>query len=261
MIERYKKMEYTVKQIAEFIGVTKPTVQTAIKKLNIQPLRTDNINRAFYSLNDTTLVIRTIKPDFNISTLIGTTEKPQSKPQSTPPNTTNNFSVILQNDIENSLDQEENRKKEAPKTEKQNRQNEENINVAAATEKKGDYIYHYLSFLEEQIRSKDQQIETAFKQISEKDKQIEEKDKQIQELLNRLTQSMDLTKGLQYITAADKTTQMLQANGGAVQRQDQEQQQEPQEQEVQTAVKIQDQAEPQQKKKKNNLLHRLFNKS
>ena len=200
MIERYKKMEYTVKQIAEFIGVTKPTVQTAIKKLNIQPLRTDNINRAFYSLNDTTLVIRTIKPDFNISTLIGTTEKPQSKPQSTPPNAANNFSVILQNDIENSLDQEENRKKEVPKTEKQNRQKEENVNAAAADNKTNDYIYHYLSFLEEQIRSKDQQIETAFKQISEKDKQIEEKDKQIQELLNRLTQSMDLTKGLQYIT-------------------------------------------------------------
>ena len=124
-----------------------------------------------------------------------------------------------------------------------------------------DNLREEKTFLEEQIRSKDQQIEAAFKQISEKDKQIEEKDKQIKELLNRLTQSMDLTKGLQYITAADKTTQMLQANGGAVQWQDQEQQQEPQEQEVQTAVKIQDQAEPQQKKKKNNLLHRLFNKS
>lgn len=249
MIERYKKMEYTVKQIAELIGVTKPTVQTAIKRSNIQPQRIDSVHRAFYSLNDTTVIIRSIKPTFDLSVLYDFGEKPPNEPQKAPQNKTNDFSVKPPNEKDHNADQEVNRQNEAQKTEKKNRQ-EENTNAAAADHATDYILNHYIPFLEDQLKAKDQQLAAAHRQI-------EEKDKQIQELFSRLAQSMDLTKGLQYITAADK---MLQANSEAAQRQDQEQQ-EPQEQEVKTAVKIQDQAEPQQKKKKNNLLHRLFNKS
>lgn len=256
MIERYKKMEYTVKQIAELIGVTKPTVQTAIKKLNIQPLRTDKVNRAFYSIADTVVIIKEVKPTYDFSNQFG--EKPQNLESKNRKEPQSNLQEILQDLAKNGEDNSQNHqipKENETKTAKENRKTAQNINTDY------DLLKNYIQILEMQIKEKDKQLDLIYKQFESKDKQIEEKDKQIQELLNRLTQSMDLTKGLQYITAADKTTQMLQANGGAVQRQDQEQQQEPQEQEVQTAVKIQDQAEPQQKKKKNNLLHRLFNKS
>lgn len=83
-------------------------------------------------------------------------------------------------------------------------------------------------------------------QLALKDRQLEEKDKQISELLKRLSDSMEVTKGLQYITAADKTTQMLQANSGTAA---QEQQQEPQQQKTE---------EPKRKRK---FWDRVFNKS
>ena len=50
------------------------------------------------------------------------------------------------------------------------------------------------------------------KQLEEKDRQISVKDKQIQDLSDRLAEAMQLTKGAQYITAADKTTELIEAN-------------------------------------------------
>lgn len=46
------------------------------------------------------------------------------------------------------------------------------------------------------------------KQLEEKDKQLEMKDRQIQDLSNRLAEALELTKGQQYITVADKATQL-----------------------------------------------------
>lgn len=46
------------------------------------------------------------------------------------------------------------------------------------------------------------------KQLEEKDKQLEIKDRQIQDLSNRLAEALELTKGQQYITVADKATQL-----------------------------------------------------
>lgn len=46
-------------------------------------------------------------------------------------------------------------------------------------------------------------------QMKEKDKQLAIKDKQIQDLSDRLAEAMQLTKGQQYIAAADKTAQLM----------------------------------------------------
>lgn len=55
-------------------------------------------------------------------------------------------------------------------------------------------------------------IDILQKQLEEKDKQIAVKDKQIQDLSDRLEEAMQLIKGQQFITAADKTTELLEAN-------------------------------------------------
>lgn len=55
-------------------------------------------------------------------------------------------------------------------------------------------------------------IDILQKQLEEKDKQIAVKDKQIQDLSDRLEEAMQLIKGQQFITAADKTTELLEAD-------------------------------------------------
>lgn len=50
------------------------------------------------------------------------------------------------------------------------------------------------------------------KQLEEKDKQLAVKDKQIEDLSNRLAEALQLTKGQQYIAAADKTKELIEAD-------------------------------------------------
>ena len=64
----------------------------------------------------------------------------------------------------------------------------------------------------EQIEALNKLIEIIQKQLEEKDKQLAVKDKQIQDLSDRLAEAMQLTRGQQYITAADKTTELLEAD-------------------------------------------------
>ena len=52
-------------------------------------------------------------------------------------------------------------------------------------------------------------VKTIQKELEEKNKQLEIKDKQIQDLSDRLAEAMQLTRGQQYITAADKTKELI----------------------------------------------------
>lgn len=177
-------MEFTTKQIAELLGVSKPTVQKAIKELAIQPERRENNNRAYYSYGNTVSIIKRIRPNYDDSLLIELVGKPQNdtaKPQNEPQNT-----AKPQNFAENSDE-----KIAKPQT------NEE------------------LEFLKRALHV----IET---QLAEKDKQLAVKDKQIQDLSDRLAEAMQLTKGQQYIAAADKTTELLEADNKRQQQQDEQ---------------------------------------
>ena len=64
----------------------------------------------------------------------------------------------------------------------------------------------------QQIEALNRLIEMVQNELEEKNKQLAIKDKQIQELNDRLAEAMQLTKGQQYIAAADKTTELLEAD-------------------------------------------------
>lgn len=65
--------------------------------------------------------------------------------------------------------------------------------------------------LEDTISVLKSTVETLQTQLQTKDLQIAEKDKQIKDLSDRLGESMDLLKGQQYIHAADKTKDLIEA--------------------------------------------------
>lgn len=64
---------------------------------------------------------------------------------------------------------------------------------------------------EDQIAALNRMLDIIQKQLEEKDKQLAIKDKQIADLSDRLKEAMLLTKGQQYIAAADKTTELIEA--------------------------------------------------
>lgn len=166
-------IEFTTKQLAELLGVSKPTVQKAINELAIQPERKDNNNRGYYSYADTVAIIKAVKPSFDFALLAKFGEKPQSetaKLQNEPPK-----AAKLQNLAQNSDEQ-----------------------TAKPPNEELELLRSMLSVIQEQLK--------------EKDKQLEVKDKQIQDLSDRLAEAMQLTRGQQYIAAADKTTELLETD-------------------------------------------------
>lgn len=171
-------IEFTVKQIAELLGVSKPTVQKVIKELSIKPERAQNNNRRYYSYADTVAIIKAVNPNYDFSLLSEFGAKPQSetaKPQTEPPKTENQTAK--------------------PQTEPPN-QDEKTAKPPNSEEI--DLLKSMLGVIQEQLK--------------EKDKQLAIKDKQIQDLSDRLAEAMQLTRGQQYIAAADKTTELLEAD-------------------------------------------------
>lgn len=73
----------------------------------------------------------------------------------------------------------------------------------------------------EQIAALNKLIEIVQKQLEEKDKQLAVKDKQIADLSDRLAEALQLTKGQQYIAAADKTKELIEADTGRKEPQEQ----------------------------------------
>ena len=92
---------------------------------------------------------------------------------------------------------------------------------------------------EDQIAALNKLIEIVQKQLEEKDKQLAVKDKQIQDLSDRLAEALQLTKGQQYIAAADKTKELIAARG----QQDQEEGAAAADQEETTSAAAEDQAD------------------
>lgn len=170
--------DYTVKEIAELLDVSKPTVQKVINDLSIEPVRIEKNKFRFYSYADTVGVIKAIKPDFEFEKLQNVCEKSQNeteKPKS-------EFEK-LQNETEKQPNQTEKSQTETEKP--KNNGNSEELEL----------VRSMLALIQEQLK--------------EKDNQLAIKDKQIQDLNDRLAEAMELTRGQQYITAADKTAQLM----------------------------------------------------
>lgn len=163
--------DYTVKEIAEIIEVSKPTVQKVIKDLSIDPVRIEKNKYRFYCYADVVKVIKSIRSDFDFEKLQNGIEKSQNETEKS-----ENFS-----------------EKQPNETEKP--QNETAKQPSGSHSDELDLMRSMLSLIQEQMK--------------EKDKQLAIKDKQIQDLNDRLAEAMELTKGIQYITAADKTVQLM----------------------------------------------------
>jgi excisionase family DNA binding protein len=162
---------YTVKEIADILGVSKTTVQKAIKAAAIEFDKVEK-NRQYYSFEKTKQIIVKVNKDFDLGTLQVGLEV-ENSPTKTE-NQTENSQILTENsptESENSKTQIEN----SPTIEKA------------------------LKILEKQLDEKDNTIKDLQEKLAAAYSQISEQSKTI----------ADLATKAQYITAADKTAQIM----------------------------------------------------
>ncbi len=147
---------YTVKEIAELLNVSKPTIQRYINTAAIEPDKEENQCR-YYSYDKAVEIIKAVNAEFDISRIAADHEAPQNDaPQTaTPP---------------------------------------QNAEI--------EILKSVIATIQEQLVIKD-------KQIANMDRQIAAYEDQITNYSKRLKEALDLTKGQQYIAAADKTAQIM----------------------------------------------------
>lgn len=150
--------EFTVKDLAELLGVSKPTIQRAINAAAIEADREDGQTR-YYSHAAAAAISAKVKPDFDFSACVGGSETPPNVPPQT---------------------------ETPPQADSM------------------EFMRAMLTTIQEQLAAKDKQIAAYEAQIAMKDKQIED-------YSARLAEAMELTRGQQYIAAADKTAGLLEA--------------------------------------------------
>ena len=197
---------YTVKEIADILGVSKTTVQKAIKAASIEFDKVEK-NRQYYSFDKTKQIIVKVNKDFDLGTLQVGLEVENS------PTKTENQTENSQISTENSPTESENSKTQT--------ENSPTIEKA-------------LEILEKQLDEKDSTIKDLQEKLAAAYSQISEQSKTI----------ADLATKAQYITAADKTAQIM----------DKQQKQEEMKASAEAAVIVQtepqeEQQKPQKKKK------------
>ncbi len=171
--------EFTVKDLAELLGVSKPTIQRAINAAAIEADREDGQTR-YYSYAAAAAISAKVKPDFDFSACVGGSETPPNVPPQT---------ETLQNQPKNTATTPPN---VPPQTE------------TPPQADSMEFMRAMLTTIQEQLAAKDKQIAAYEAQIAMKDKQIED-------YSARLAEAMELTKGQQYIAAADKAAGLLEA--------------------------------------------------
>ena len=147
---------YTVKEIADLLSVSKPTIQRYINTAAIEPDKEENQCR-YYSYDKAVEIIKAVNAEFDISRIAADHEAPQNDaPQTaTPP---------------------------------------QNAEI--------EILKSVIATIQEQLVIKD-------KQIANMDRQIAAYEDQITNYSKRLKEALELTKGQQYIAAADKTAQIM----------------------------------------------------
>ena len=178
--------EFTVKDLAELLGVSKPTIQRAINAAAIEANREDGQTR-YYSYAAAAAISAKVKPDFDFSACVG-------EPQQTETPTQNDD---LSRNNAAQIRHEPNGEAEQTETEPQQTE-------TPTQDGSMEFMRAMLSTIQEQLAAKDRQIAAYEAQIAMKDKQIED-------YSARLAEAMELTKGQQYIAAADKTAGLLEA--------------------------------------------------
>jgi excisionase family DNA binding protein len=161
---------YTVKEIADLLQVSKPTVQRAINAAGIEADKEDNKHSRFYSVEKARQIILSINADFDVASLAKQTDTSETFGETSP--------QTPQNDATQS--------ETPPQT--------------------GDLelVKAMLTTLQGQLAAKD-------KQIAALEEQLVVKDRQINDYSARLAEAMELTKGQQYISAAEKVERIAAA--------------------------------------------------
>ena len=162
---------FTVREIAGIIGVTKPTVQKAINSSGAKPHHVDQAKRRFYDRETVLQILQKMNPYLDIG------EYPQFAPN-----------VDNAENVENQSQMSENK----PPNGENGRQESQNVKSPE------------LALLREAM-------DTLRDQLAEKDKQLAVKDQQIKDLSDRLADALAVTRGQQYISAADKTKDLIEA--------------------------------------------------
>ena len=163
--------EFTVKDIAELLGVSKPTIQRAINAAAIDAAREDKQTR-YYDLDAAAAISEKVKPGFDFSACVGCSDTPQ-------------------NDSEH----------------RQKPQNDAEQTATPPQDSSIELMRAMLITIQEQLAAKD-------KQIAAYEAQIAMQNDQIKEYSDRLKEAMELTRGQQYIAAADKTVELLETTAG-----------------------------------------------
>lgn len=169
---------YTMKDIADILKVSKTTVRKAIKAAAIDYDKVES-NKYFYSIDKTKQIIKNINSDFDLRGLQSDLETENSETKFANSQTeTEILTANSQTEIENSKTEFANSQTET--------ENSKTIEVA-------------LNILEKQLNEKDNTIKDLQEKLAAAYTQIGEQSKTI----------ADLAAKAQYITAADKTAQLL----------------------------------------------------
>ena len=162
---------YTVKEIADILGVSKTTVQKAIKAANIEFDKVEK-NRQYYSFDKTKQIIVKVNKDFDLGTLQVGLEVENSPTK-----------IEIQTENSQILTENSPTKSENSKTKTEN---------SPTIEKVLEILEKQLDEKDNTIKDLQEKLATAYSQISEQSKTI-----------------ADLATKAQYITAADKTAQIM----------------------------------------------------
>lgn len=211
MMERY----YTVKEMSELMEVSKPTVQRAINACSMVADREDG-QRRYYCYEKFLNIFSTVKPDIDISTIPFLIKEPQNEPPhdadrtatptQRPPHDAEQPSEPpqeLQCDVEHNLVQPQEPPHEPEQTATPTQKPPHEAEGTATPTQEGE-----LEFLRAMLSSIQGQLEVKDKQICFFEEQLAIKDRQIRDYSLRLAEAMQLTKGQQYITAADKVERL-----------------------------------------------------
>ena len=169
---------YTMKNIADTLKVSKTTVRKAIKAAAIDYDKVES-NKYFYSIDKTKQIIKNINSDFDLRGLQSDLETENSQTKFA--NSQTETAILTENsqtETENSQTKFANSQTET--------ENSKTIEVA-------------LNILEKQLNEKDNTIKDLQEKLAAAYNQIGEQSKTI----------ADLAAKAQYITAADKTAQLL----------------------------------------------------
>ena len=178
--------DFTVKDIAKILGVSKPTIQRAINAAAIEASREEKQTR-YYNLDAAAAISEKVKPGFDFLACVGSSE--------TPPH-------------------DAARAETPPRPAETDRQNAENEAAQAETEPKQAETppqEDSLAFMRDMLKTIQEQLAAKDKQIAAYEAQIAVQNEQIRDYSDRLKEAMELTKGQQYIAAADKTAELMAA--------------------------------------------------